>query len=529
MDAGLGRPASRPAHESSFARVARFTRHKDSLVTSRAGHAVALSTKNDEETITVDVAKGDRSNTRTFVAFVHGWRPRGAAKEAYEAHTKRAHDGNAEELRLFFEVGADEQRPGLIHCTLPTRVRAPTGKGTHLDGPFLLSVDRGSLDGTHAWNAALLQHGLGELLVKLLRWAARACRDADDKAKVLRDAFSRLPPLTRDADGKLSTTVAGASVSLHALDGAIRRESLLPCLPLGTFRTAREARWVPPAFGERVPAPVLKELFGGAPLATHLLGDAFADKGTWAGVVAAPAPRRGVRLDARLVGACGVDASSVGAALLEAAAATSELDEGWPCVLSASTEVVAPGRCRFLDDDVASLPEALRGALEAAASKAIDGNGKDAPRLAHQGAMASPLSRSAQGFLAALRKGRDKVVTVARAAHAAQKGWGSGDAALFVALAAWAKDARKPEALSMALDDRREPKPIHRCRSARPTATTSLPSRRPHSAACPRSTRSRAARNGAGPISGVPPARATARCASRRRSHVLTQGKRRSS
>ena len=31
-------------------------------------------------------------------------------------------------------------------------------------------------------------------------------------------------------------------------------------------------------------APVLKELFGGAPLATHLLGDAFADKGTWAGV-----------------------------------------------------------------------------------------------------------------------------------------------------------------------------------------------------------------------------------------------------
>ena len=218
---------------------------------------------------------------------------------------------------------------------------------------------------------------------------------------------------------------------------------------------------MPPAFGERVPAPVLKELFGGAPLATHLLGDAFADKGTWAGVVAAPAPRRGVRVDARLVGACGVDASSVGAALLEAAAATPELDEGWPCVLSASTEVVAPGRCRFLDDDVASLPEALRGALEAAASKAVDGNGKDAPRLAHQGAMASPLSRSAQGFLAALRKGRDKVVTVARAAHAAQKGWGSGDAALFVALAAWAKDARKPEALSMALDDRREPKPIH--------------------------------------------------------------------
>ena len=71
-------------------------------------HAVALATKNDEETITVDVAKGDRSNTRTFVAFVHGWRPRGAAKEAYEAHTKRAHDGNAEELRLFFEVGAEE-------------------------------------------------------------------------------------------------------------------------------------------------------------------------------------------------------------------------------------------------------------------------------------------------------------------------------------------------------------------------------------------------------------------------------------
>ena len=146
-----------------------------------------------------------------------------------------------------------------MHCTLPTRVRAPTGKGTHLDGPFLLSVDRGSLDGTHAWNAALLQHGLGELLVKLLRWAARACRDADDKAKVLRDAFSRLPPLTRDADGKLSTTVAGATVSLHALDAALRRESLLPCLPLGTFRTAREARWVPPAFAERVPAPVLKE------------------------------------------------------------------------------------------------------------------------------------------------------------------------------------------------------------------------------------------------------------------------------
>ena len=227
MDAGLGRPASRPAHESSFARVARFTRHKDSLVTSRAGHAVALSTKNDEETITVDVAKGDRSNTRTFVAFVHGWRPRGAAKEAYEAHTKRAHDGNAEELRLFFEVGADEQRPGLIHCTLPTRVRAPTGRGTHLDGPFLLSVDRGSLDGTHAWNAALLQHGLGELLVKLLRWAARACRDAEDKAKVLRDAFSRLPPLTRDADGKLSTAVAGATVSLHALDSALRRLSLI--------------------------------------------------------------------------------------------------------------------------------------------------------------------------------------------------------------------------------------------------------------------------------------------------------------
>ena len=84
--------------------MARFTRHNDSLVTSRAGHAVALATKNDEETITVDVAKGDRSNTRTFVAFVHGWRPRGAAKEAYEAHTKRAHDGNAEELRLFFEV-----------------------------------------------------------------------------------------------------------------------------------------------------------------------------------------------------------------------------------------------------------------------------------------------------------------------------------------------------------------------------------------------------------------------------------------
>ena len=60
-------------------------------------------------------------------------------------------------------------------------------------------------------------------------------------------------------------------------------------------------------------------------------------------------------------------------------------------------------------------------ALEAAASKAVDGNGKDAPRLAHQGAMASPLSRGAQGFLAALRKGRDKVVTVARAAHAAPR------------------------------------------------------------------------------------------------------------
>ena len=101
--------------------------------------------------------------------------------------------------------------------------------------------------------------------------------------------------------------------------------------------------------------------------------------------------------------------------------ATAELDEGWPCALSASTEIVAPGRCRFLDDDVASLPEALRGALEAAASKAVDGNGKDAPRLAHQGAMASPLSRGAQGFLAALRKGRDKVVTVARAAHASDR------------------------------------------------------------------------------------------------------------
>ena len=92
--------------------------------------------------------------------------------------------------------------------------------------------------------------------------------------------------------------------------------------------------------------------------------------------------------------------------------------------------------------------------------KAVDGNGKDAPRLAHRAPWRRPSARR-RSFLAALRKGRDKVVTVARAAHAAQKGWGSGDAALFVALAAWAKDARKPEALSMALDDRREPKPIH--------------------------------------------------------------------
>ena len=287
---------------------------------------------------------------------------------------------------------------------------------------------------------------------------------------------------------------------------------------------------MPPAFGERVPAPVLKELFGGAPLATHLLGDAFADKGTWAGVVAAPAPRRGVRVDARLVGACGVDASSVGAALLEAAAATPELDEGWPCVLSASTEVVAPGRCRFLDDDVASLPEALRGALEAAASKAVDGNGKDAPRLAHQGAMASPLSRSAQGFLAALRKGRDKVVTVARAAHAAQKGWGSGDAALFVALAAWAKDARKPEALSMALDDRREPKPIHTLSLGAAygddVSSVAAPAQRRVSEVYQEQGGSSTE---LGRFLAVARARATARCASRRRSHVSTQGKHRSS
>ena len=457
----------RPPNASAVAMVGRAAaqRSKKTWTLDWDGrrHAVALTTRKDEETITVEVSKGDTSKTRTFVAFVQGWRPRGAAREAYEAHTKRSHDGNDEELRLFFEVGADETRPGLIHCTLPTRVRAPTGRGTHLDGPFLLSVDRGSLDGTHAWNAALLQNGLGELFAKLLRWAAKACRAAEDqdKAKVLKDAYGRLPALVRDAEGRLSTTVAGAPVALHALDSALKREALLPCLPLGTFKTAREARWVPSAFSERVPAPVLRELFGGAPLATHLLGDAFADPGTWAGVISAPAPRKGVRVNARLVKACGGELAGIGAALLEAAAATKELDEAWPCVLAASTEIVAPGRCRFLDDDVAALPEALRAALEAAASKAVDGTGKDAPRLAHRGIVASSLSRCAQGFLATLRKGRDRIVTVARAAHAAQKGWGAKDAALFVGLVAWAKDSRTPEALSMALDNNNEPKPIH--------------------------------------------------------------------
>ena len=375
----------------------------------------------------------------------------------------------------------------MIHCTLPTRVRAPTGKGTHLDGPFLLSVDRGSLDGTHAWNAALLQHGLGELLVKLLRWAARACRDADDKAKVLRDAFSRLPPLTRDADGKLSATVAGATVSLHALDSALRRESLLPCLPLGTFRTAREARWVPPAFAERVPAPVLKDAVRGRAAREDLLGDAFADnagRGPASSRRRRRLARRPRRRAARRRLWCRCVERRRGAP--RGRGRDAELDAG----LAVRSFGVDGGRragcCRFLDDDVASLPEALPLALEAAAPKAVDGNGKDAPRLAHRGAMASPLSRGAQGFLAALRKGpRQGRDGRARGARGPASCWGSGDAALFVALAAWAKDILR-EALSMY--SRRPPRALlmySNCRSARPTATTSPPSRRPRSAACP--------------------------------------------
>ena len=72
-----------PATRDALRRASASTDVVDAeTVPFRLLRAVALSTKHDEETITVDVAKGDRSNTRTFVAFVHGWRPRGAAKEA---------------------------------------------------------------------------------------------------------------------------------------------------------------------------------------------------------------------------------------------------------------------------------------------------------------------------------------------------------------------------------------------------------------------------------------------------------------
>ena len=102
------------------------------------------------------VGGGGDAWTARFASFVSRFRPDAAAREAYAAHTKRAHDGNVEEFRLFFEIderaaasaprAGDRRRaaPGLVHCTLPTRVRAPTPR-SHVDGPFMLSASRGVL------------------------------------------------------------------------------------------------------------------------------------------------------------------------------------------------------------------------------------------------------------------------------------------------------------------------------------------------------------------------------------------------
>ena len=102
------------------------------------------------------VGGGGDARTARFASFVSRFRPDAAAREAYAAHTKRAHDGNVEEFRLFFEIderaaasaprAGDRRRaaPGLVHCTLPTRVRAPTPR-SHVDGPFMLSASRGVL------------------------------------------------------------------------------------------------------------------------------------------------------------------------------------------------------------------------------------------------------------------------------------------------------------------------------------------------------------------------------------------------
>ena len=430
------------------------------------------------------VGGGGDARTARFASFVSRFRPDAAAREAYAAHTKRAHDGNVEEFRLFFEIderaaasaprAGDRRRaaPGLVHCTLPTRVRAPTPR-SHVDGPFMLSVDRHSLDANHGWNAALLDRCLGDVLAQLLAWAARRARAApDDAAAILEDAYGRLPTLERDEKtGRATCAVAGGRVALRALDDALRRDAIVPTLPLGTFARARDCCWVPPAFAARVDASTLAALLGRPAVATHVMGANFAAYGLWRGALTAPAPRRGVVFKG--------DPEVAGPALVEAAAAARAAagdDDGgvdagaWPVWLSSTLELVAASRVRFLDDDFARLPPDVRDALGGAAARAaarLDGatpqRGKaEAPALLHH-AVATALgraSRAARDLVDELRRDARAVVTVGLAAAAAQRDWAArwpreakdleGPVVRF---ATWAVEHRRAELLTHAIDD----------------------------------------------------------------------------
>ena len=288
-----------------------------------------------------------------------GGRRRG--KEAYEAHTKRAprrqRRGAPPVLRG--RRRGDAARFDSLHAA-DARVRAPTGKGTHLDGPSRCP-----------WTAA---RSTGRRVERRVA-AARARRAAGNccAGRRGRAATRTTRPRScgthlvgclpcRDADGKLSAKVAGRCVSLLR---ARRRPAARVALPFAARDVPHGARGRggcrrPSASGCRRPC---SGAVRGAPLADAFVGRRVRGQGR------GPASSRRRRRGAASASTRGSSAPvvlmpSVGAALLEAA--RGDARRGWPCVLSASTEVVAPGRCRFLDDDVASLPGALRGALEAA-------------------------------------------------------------------------------------------------------------------------------------------------------------------
>ena len=103
LDAGLGRP-EKPSASGTLDALA-LTHW-----TARAATQSPSPLVNDEETITVDVAGATaRIRGPSWPLSTAGGRAgvRWLANDVF-AHEARAHDGNAEELRLFFEVGAEE-------------------------------------------------------------------------------------------------------------------------------------------------------------------------------------------------------------------------------------------------------------------------------------------------------------------------------------------------------------------------------------------------------------------------------------